>query len=50
MVHIGYKKLWEREFHNNVSAKDKTQDNNLNQLKLKVNNTYKKDEKITKKL
>ena len=32
-------------FFNNVFAKDRVQDIILNQLKLKVNNTYKKDEK-----
>ena len=35
-------------FCNNVSAKNSVQDTNLNQLKLKVNDTYKKDEKMTK--
>ena len=39
--------MWESEFLHNVSAKDKTQDIKLNQIKLKVNNTYKKHEKIT---
>ena len=40
-------KLWESEFYNNVSAKDRVQDNNFNEFKLKVNDTYEKDEKIT---
>ena len=39
MVYIPYDKLWISEFNNNVSAKDRVQDINLNQLKLKVNNT-----------
>ena len=38
-------KLWRSEFCNNVSAKDIVQDINLDQLKLKVNDIYKKDEK-----
>ena len=43
-------KLWKGEFYNDVSAKDRVQDINLNQLKLKVNDAYKKDEKITTKV
>ena len=46
-VRITYNKLWRNEFYNNVSAKDKMQEKNLNQLKLKINDTYKKDEKLT---
>ena len=42
MAYISFDKLWRSEFHNNVSAKDKDQDYNLNQLKLTVNNTQKK--------
>ena len=42
--------IYGSEFFNNVSAKDKVQDINLNQLKLKVNDFYKKDEKMTKNL
>ena len=41
MAHIRYKKLWENELYKNVSAKDKVQNKNLNQLKLKVNDTFK---------
>ena len=37
----------EVNFYNNVFAKTRVQDINLNQLKLKVNDTYKKDDKIT---
>ena len=40
-------KLWESEFDGTVSKRDKLQDLNVNQLKLEVHNTYKKDEKIT---
>ena len=35
------------EFHNSVSGRGKLQDLNINQLKLKVHDTYKKDEKKT---
>ena len=47
MAYISYDKLWRSEFHNNVSAKDRVQDINLNQLKLNVNEAYTKDEKKT---
>ena len=50
MAYICYDKLWRSEVYNSVSAKDKVQDINLNQLKLKVNDPYKKDEKKTKKI
>ena len=43
MAYISYKKLWESEFDNIVSKKDKVQDLNLNQLKLQTHNTYKKE-------
>ena len=39
MADISYDKLWCSEFYKNVSAKDKVQDINLNQLKLKVNDS-----------
>ena len=47
MAYISYKKLWESEFDNIVSKRDKLQDLNINQLKLEVYDTYKKDEKLT---
>ena len=47
MAYISYNKLWESEFDNNVSKRNKLQDLNINQLKLEVPDTYKKDEKIT---
>ena len=47
MAYISYNKLWESEFDGNVSKRDKLQDLNINQLKLEVHDTYKKDEKIT---
>ena len=46
MAFFSYDKLWTSEFYSNVSAKDRTQDINLNR---KVNDIYRKDEKITKK-
>ena len=47
MAYISYNKLWESEFDSIVSRRDKLQDLNINQLKLEVHDTYKKDEKIT---
>ena len=47
MAYISYNKLWECEFDGIVSKRDKIQDLNINQLKLKVYDTYKKDEKLT---
>ena len=41
------KKLWETEFDNIVSRKEKVQDININHSKFKVHDTYEKDEKIT---
>ena len=39
--------MWESEFDGIVSKRDKLQDLNINQLKLEVRDSYKKDEKIT---
>ena len=47
MAYISYKNLLESEFDGIVSKRDKLQDLNINQLKLEVHDTYKKDEKIT---
>ena len=47
MAYISYNKLWESEFDSIVSKRDKLQDLNINQLKLEVHDTFKKDEKIT---
>ena len=47
MAYISYNKLWESEFDGIVSKRDKLQDLNINNLKLEVLDTYKKDEKIT---
>ena len=38
--------MWESEFDGIVSKRDKLQDLNINQLKLEVHDTYKKDENI----
>ena len=47
MAYLSYNKLWESEFDNIVSKRDKLQDMSNNQLKLEVNDTYKRDEKLT---
>ena len=47
MAYISYNKLWESEFDGIVSKRDKLQDLNINQLKLEVHDTYKKDERLT---
>ena len=47
MAYITYNKLWESEFDGIISERDELQDSNLNQLKLEVHDTYKKDEKLT---
>ena len=47
MAFISYNKLWESQFDKSVSKEDKTQDMIINQLKLEVHDTYKKDEKTT---
>ena len=46
MAYISYNKLWESEFDGIVSKRAKLQDLNINQLKLEVHDSYKKDEKI----
>ena len=47
MAYISYNKLWRSDFDGIVSKRDKLQGLNINQLKLEVHDTYKKDEKIT---
>ena len=47
MAYISCNKLWESEFDGIVSKRDKLQDLNINQLKLELHDTCKKDEKIT---
>ena len=47
MAFIGYKGLWESDFDGIVSIRDKLLDLNVNQLKLEVYDTFKKEEEIT---
>ena len=47
MAYISYNRLWESEFDGIVSKRDKLQDSKINELKLEVHDTYKKDEKVT---
>ena len=47
MAYISYNKLRESEFDGVVSKRDKLQDLNVSQLKLEVQDTYKKGQKIT---
>ena len=47
MAYISYNKLCESEFDGIVSKRDKLQGLNINNLKLEVLDTYKKDEKLT---
>ena len=47
MAYISNNKLWESEFDGIVSKRDKLQDLNINQLKLEVHDSYKKDGKLT---
>ena len=47
MAYISYNKLWESKLDGIVSNRDKLQDLNINQLKLEVHDSYKKDEKLT---
>ena len=47
MAFISSKKLWESEFDNIVSKKDKVQDSHIDQIKLEVHDSYKNDGKIT---
>ena len=47
MAYMSYNRLWESEFDGIVSKRENLQDLNINQLKLEVHDTYKKDEKIT---
>ena len=47
MAYISYNKLWQSEFDGIVSKRDKLQDLSINQLKLGVHDTYRKDKKRT---
>ena len=50
MAFISYDKVWRSEFCKNVSAYDRVEDINLDQIKLKVNDTYKKDDNFNYKI
>ena len=47
MAYINFNKLWENYFDNIVSTNDKIQNMKINQIKLKLDETYKKDERVT---
>ena len=47
MAYISYNKLWESEFDNMVSKKHQLEVLGINQLRLQVHGSYKKDEIIT---
>ena len=47
MAYISYNKLLESEFEGIVSKRNKLQDLIINHLKLEVQDTYEKDEKIS---
>ena len=47
MAYISYNKLWESEFNGIVLKRDKLQDLNINQVKLEVHDSYRKEGKIT---
>ena len=47
MAYISYNKIWESEFDDINSKRDKLQDVNTNQLKLELHDTSKKNEKLT---
>ena len=49
MSYIGYVNLWRFDFYKNVSAKHRVQNISFNQLKIKANDNYNKDEKTTTK-
>ena len=47
MAYFKYDRFWRSWFYKIISAKDRIQDINLNQLKLKLNNSYKDDKTTT---
>ena len=49
MAYISSENLWESKFDGIFSKRDKLQDLNINQLKLGVHDTYRKDKKISTK-
>ena len=48
MAYFSYNNLWESEFDNIIFKRDKLQNFKINQLKLQVHDTFKKDEKNNK--
>ena len=48
MAYVSYNELWESKFDGIVSKRDKLQDLNINQLKLKVHDTYQEVENNNK--
>ena len=49
MAYVSYKKILESKLDNIVFKKDNLQGMKINQIKLEVHDTYKRDEKITTK-
>ena len=49
MANIDFEKLWRSEIYRNVSEKDRVQDVELYQIKIKVNDIYRKEETLTTK-
>ena len=47
MAYISYTEVWESESDHIFPEKDKMQDVNVNQFKLEIHDTYKRNEKIT---
>ena len=47
MAYFSFIKIWESEFDNIISKKDRKQDIAFNQIKHEVHDSYKKDEKRT---
>ena len=47
MAYLGFNNLWESKFDEIVSKKDNVQYLNINQLKLELHDSYKKDEKLS---
>ena len=45
MAYISFNKFWESEFDGIVSKRDELQDLKINQVKLEVHDTYKKEMK-----
>ena len=47
MAYISYEELWQSDFDNIVFKKERVQDSNINQLKLQLHDSFKKDENKT---